>query len=338
MKTYTFRELNESEYFEFISRQKTNNFLQSLNAFHRYRQTHREAYLIGVVKRNNIVAAGLAVKIQEIHHHKIFSFPYGPILDYNRNNVRQVLETFTIGAKNFLKTIGGSVLQISPYIIYTDSLTKTLKLLGYKNLGEYIQAKWIAVRNLESIKNKDELLAGLRTTHRQNIRKAFNHYNIEIRELKRSELGILFNEVNKAATRHHFTAQNQTYYEEMFDAFGNQVKVLAAFYNNIPIAAAMFIIYTDEVVYLYSGADPAYFKYCGSYAIQWYILCYCLENHISRYNFFGTYPDESNGVYQFKNGFRAEIEELQGTFMLPLDTFGKLYAARKKYHKYSQLF
>ncbi len=340
MKSLAFREMTEEEYINFVTHQQSDNFLQSIFAFRRYKQIGREAYLLGVARerrRERIVAAGLFVKTQEIHHRKIFSSPYGPILDYGQCNVQQILESFTAGAMHFLKPLGGSVLQISPYIPYSESLTKGLELLGYKNLGEYVQAKWISTLDLSIFSSPEELFRTFRKGHRYCIKYSQERYHIHIRQLERAELSILFDEVKKVADKYSFTAQEHAYYESMFDAFKDNVKVLAAFYEGRPIAAAMFVLYGDEVVYLYSGSDPQYAKVYGSYAIQWQMLRYCLENHISRYNFFGTRPFEDDGVYQFKAGFRAKIEELQGTFMLPLDVFGHLYVSQKKYRKFGQI-
>ena len=332
-------ELTPEAFEDFTSQQSCNNFLQSKEMFIRYQTTKREAYLLGVSDKHQILAAALVMKLQNLKGHKVFSAPGGPILDYSSDNASEIISFFTKEIKKFLKAHKGSVFQISPNVLYSDELTKVLTGLHFNTLGEYIQAKWITARDFKGFSSKDEdkLLAIFRKTHRQNIRKAINRYHVEVRELKRTEMDILFKEVGKAAVKHSFVAQNRTYYEEMFDAFGEKIKVLAAFYEDKPIAAAMFIIYNKEVVYLYSGADPEYAHVYGSFAIQWHMLCYCLKHNIPRYNFFGTYPDENNGVYQFKLGFRGVLEELQGTFILPLDPLGHLFVARRKYQKYGKL-
>lgn len=337
MQNYKFSEISPDEFEAFVSTMKCNNFLQSKEMFSRYQTNNREAYLLGAFKDDKLVIASIAVKIGVLAKRKILSMPGGPIMDYEAKDCAKTLDFFLSTAKKVLKSHGGSVLQISPNIIYSDKLTKTLESLKFKNLGEYTQAKWICARGFDGINNEEELLAGFRKTHRQNVRKAINRYNLEVRKLKFDELNILFKEVNNSAKKHEFVAQDQKYYEEMFNAFGDKIKVLAAFYEGKPICASMFVIYGNEVVYLYSGADQEYAKLCGPYILQWHMLCYCLEHNIPRYNFFGTYPSEENGVYQFKLGFRGVLEELQGTFMAPLDTVGRLYVARKKYQKYGEL-
>ena len=44
-----------------------------------------------------------------------------------------------------------------------------------------------------------------------------------------------------------------------------------------------------------------------------------------------------NGVYSFKQGFRGRVEELLGTFALPIGVLGKFYVARLKSVEYSEV-
>ena len=97
--------------------------------------------------------------------------------------------------------------------------------------------------------------------------------------------------------------------------------------STAPIAAAMFITYGDEVIYLFSGSDEKYMKeYNAQYAIQWHMIEYALKNKFKRYNFYGIQglPDPNSkgyGIYKFKKGFttpeNGRVIELLGAFELP---------------------
>lgn len=99
-----------------------------------------------------------------------------------------------------------------------------------------------------------------------------------------------------------------------------------------PIAAAMFILYGDEIIYLFSGSKAKYMKeYNAQYAIQWHMIQYALEHKFKKYNFFGiqSLPDSKKpgyGVYKFKKGFttpeNGRVVELLGAYELPVS---KLY-------------
>ena len=99
-----------------------------------------------------------------------------------------------------------------------------------------------------------------------------------------------------------------------------------------PLSAAMFMLYGDEVIYLYSGSDEQYMKdYNAQYELQWYMIKYAAEKKFKRYNFYGIHglPDDSqkDGVYEFKKGFGGQVLEMIGTWELPVDH--KFYQLKK---------
>lgn len=92
-------------------------------------------------------------------------------------------------------------------------------------------------------------------------------------------------------------------------------------FNNdfIDLACAMFMLYGDETVYLFSGSYDEYNEFAGQYLIQWDIFKYAIEHKMKRHNFYGVlnYKDKSSkdyGVYLFKRGFGGYIEELIGEY------------------------
>lgn len=99
-----------------------------------------------------------------------------------------------------------------------------------------------------------------------------------------------------------------------------------------PMSAAMFMLYGDEVVYLFSGSDEKYMKdYNAQYELQWHMIKYAAEHKFKRYNFYGIHglPKEgkTDGVYEFKKGFGGQVLEYVGTWELPIDH--KFYQLQK---------
>ena len=107
----------------------------------------------------------------------------------------------------------------------------------------------------------------------------------------------------------------------------------------------MFILYGDEVIYLFSGSDEKYMKeYNAQYLIQWHMIKYAAKHNFKRYNFYGIngLPDpnsKDNGIYDFKKGFTSEttgrVTELLGAHELPVNRpFYELHALlhRLKHH------
>ncbi len=109
--------------------------------------------------------------------------------------------------------------------------------------------------------------------------------------------------------------------------------------NNIPMAGAIFILYGDEISYLFSGAYGEFMYFNAQYRIQWEIIKYGIEHKYTKYNFMGingnfSKEDELYGLYKFKKGFGGYVEELIGEFDLPVNkTYYWLYKFLYKLYK-----
>ena len=106
--------------------------------------------------------------------------------------------------------------------------------------------------------------------------------------------------------------------------------------NIIPLSAAMFILYGDEVIYLFSGSYAEYMQFCGQYRLQWEIIKYAADHNYKRYNFFGIQDvfnpnGKDRGVYEFKKGFGGYVEELLGAYELSLSPANTLFNILKKF-------
>ena len=80
--------------------------------------------------------------------------------------------------------------------------------------------------------------------------------------------------------------------------------------NIIPLSGAMFMLYGDEIVYLFSGSYEDVMSFCGQYRLQWEIIKYAADNGYKRYNFYGINDvfnpnGKDYGVYLFKKGFNG---------------------------------
>lgn len=108
--------------------------------------------------------------------------------------------------------------------------------------------------------------------------------------------------------------------------------------NVIPLSAAMFMLYGDEIVYLFSGSYEELMKFCGQYRLQWEIIKYAADHGYRRYNFYGIQDvfnpqGKDYGVYEFKKGFGGYVEELLGSFVLPISPIYSLYIFLRKIKK-----
>ena len=159
---------------------------------------------------------------------------------------------------------------------------------------------------------------------------------VKVRELKREELSIFKQITESTSKRRDFTDKPLSYYEQMYDLFHQkgEIKFMLAEASHegktVPMSAAMFMLYGDEIIYLFSGSDEQYMRdYNAQYEVQWHMIEYASKNGFKRYNFYGIQglPDKSSkdyGIYDFKKGFTAEstgkVIELIGAHELPANT------------------
>ncbi len=344
----SFVELAEAE-FESVEF-SCDNFLQSVEMYRRYQKLGREAYLIGVKnKEKRVVAAGVLMARPWRMGKKIFRVPGGFLMDYDVDSYAEILEFITAQTREFIAKRNGIVLEISPNIVSETRdidnqvvdgpehlrVKQELLDLGYKYLGEYEQAKWLFVLNLEG-KTEQAVWESLRVTHRRMLRKA-EREKVKVRGLQDDELTVLKDLLSETGSRQGFVDPSLEYYRSMKAAFGEKVQFVVAEREGEPLAAAMYICDGKEMIYLYGGSSRAGQKYAGSYALQWEMIKKAIEQGYSRYNFYGTKPIPGNGVYQFKQGFRGQMEELLGTFALPVGRLGKIYLARLKEREIGEL-
>lgn len=112
-------------------------------------------------------------------------------------------------------------------------------------------------------------------------------------------------------------------------------KIAAEHGDNIIMSAGMFLLYGEELTYLYGGNYRAFKAYNASYAVQWYAIQKAMELGFKKYNFYGISGEFSalkeDGVYQFKRNFNGQVEELIGDFILPIrNTLYRLYKMLKR--------
>lgn len=96
------------------------------------------------------------------------------------------------------------------------------------------------------------------------------------------------------------------------------------------LSGAMFMVYGDEIVYLFCGNYKKYMNFNAQYFIQWEMIKYGIKNNYKRYNFYGISGnfdknDPSYGIYEFKKGFGGYVMELLGDYECGVGITYKIY-------------
>lgn len=101
--------------------------------------------------------------------------------------------------------------------------------------------------------------------------------------------------------------------------------------GKVVMSAGVFILYGNELIYLFGGNKKEYMHYGSSYLMQWTMMQYGIEHNFTKYNFYGiSSPTKDDGVYNFKRGFSGYVEELIGDYELPINWY---YYFNKLIHK-----
>ena len=296
-------------------------------------------YYFGVERNNKLVAATMMIAKPTFLGKSTYYAPGGPIIDFEDEDL---LNFFIKHLKSYIKSHNGYVLHIDPYyeLIERDRYgepkeggfdhrqgLKNLRKLGFIEIKNPGQPKYLFALDLKK-RTADQLFADMKRNTRNHIRKA-EKMGVKIRELDREELNIFKQITESTSNRRNFTDRPLSYYQQMYDLFHDkgEVKFLLAEADNTPLSAAMFMLYGDEVIYLFSGSDEKYMKeYNAQYLIQWHMIKYAVEHKYKTYNFYGIQglPDKSSkdyGIYDFKKGFTSDetgrVIELIGSFELP---------------------
>lgn len=399
-----FVSLTEDEFTSFVDKQPTKNFFQTIMMKKRLDGEGVKTYLVGVKENDEVIAASL---IAETNHSfmgkKTYEAYKGFILDYNNE---ELLSFMTQEVKKFLKEKNALRLIIDPYIpnvsrdaeanivpgIDNRHVVDCLKKLGYIENPDGAQVKWCYCLDING-KTSEELLQEMRNSTRNYINRTITKYKLNIKTLKKEELSEFKKITSDTCDRRSFTDKSLKYYEDMYDAFKDQVtfkvcelncdtyinvleeenstftkkleelsdsssnqnkkkvmresiesnlkkiedtkKIKEEKGNIVPLSAAMFILYGDEIIYLFSGSYEEYMSFCGQYRLQWEIIKYAADNGYKRYNFYGIQDvfnpkGKDRGVYEFKKGFGGYVEELLGSFILPISSKNSLYNGLRK--------
>lgn len=342
--------LDEESFRKYLDKNPCKSFMQTPEIAKLRETKGWTSYYFGVEENGKLIAATMLVAKPSFLGKSVFYAPGGLLIDYEDQTT---LRFFVQNLAKYIKIHNGYVLRIEPNyeLIERDrdgepvengfnhkKAVKNLLSLGFTKTASE-NPTYAFVLDLKGREEK-ELFASFKQNTRNLISRTARK-GIVVRELTKDELP-LFKEITEStAERRDFNDKPLSYYEKMYDLFHdrNEVKFLVAEApinenqsdqkkasgQTKAISAAMFMLYGDEVIYLFSGSDKRYMKeYNAQYAIQWYMIKFALEHNFKRYNFYGIQglPDPKSpgyGIYLFKKGFGGHVTELIGAYELPVN-------------------
>lgn len=223
--------LNEKEFEKFAKVHEQANFHQTIQWGKLKESNNWKMHLIGLKDGKKVVAASLLLSKMTPIKRQMFYAPRGFLIDYSNY---ELLKTFTIKIKEYVKKNKGIFLKIDPYIEYRqrnmdgdiveegynniDGYNNLVKL-GYKHFGfnimqETLQPRWIFVKDTKD-KDIDELFQQMDRKTRQQLNK--NETNcIKVRELSYDELDLFKDIMQKTGDRRDFIDRPLSYYQDLY--------------------------------------------------------------------------------------------------------------------------
>lgn len=203
--------------------------------------------LIGLKKKNKIVAATLLLSKRMPLNLKMYYAPRGFLIDFNNH---ELLKEFVKELKAYIKKEGGTFLKIDPYVPHLErdvngdvveggedntKLVDYLKTLGFIHYGynvtmdKELQPRWMFTLNLKD-KNEDELFNNITKPTRKNIKKTLK-IGLEMKEIGIEGLAE-YKEITKhTGNRRGFIDRPLSYYKDMFSALGDKISIILCYLN-----------------------------------------------------------------------------------------------------------
>lgn len=181
---------------------------------------------------------------------------------------------------------------------------------------------------LDISRPEDEILAGMKSKTRYNIRLA-EKKGVVVREAGTGELEEWYEMYTETARRDQITIHEKEYYTGLFrlaETFPGPKPELQLFMASIDGKNAAGIItaaFGGRAVYLYGASNNYKRNYMPAYALQWHAIRRAKEQGCRGYDFFGIPPTNDpdhpmHGLYRFKTGFGGEIVHRFGCWDYPI--------------------
>lgn len=233
--------------------------------------------------------------------------PRGPVYDVDN---KDIITSFFVDIDFWMKEKKYNKIILNPYdgeefvknipLQYSYFITKSN---DYDNLFESCK---LAIMDI--IYDEEELINRLPSKFRQNTRRSYRK-GLKSKISKIIDFDNFYKLYIETAVRHDFKPHDKEYFKKIYKNFKDNLIFLEVWYNNIPLAMSIDIIYNNKLIYLYGVSSTNNRNLLGMYNMQWEAIKYCIENKIPKYDFGGVFCDEGDinnkdyGLYNFKKGY-----------------------------------
>ena len=201
-------------------------------------------------------------------------------------------------------------------------LDGTYRSFGYVRGPAAIQpARTVSV----TLRPDEELLAGMHSKHRYNIRLAERRgVTIDVGQTD-GDSGAFYALLRDTAGRNEFGIHGFDYYVDALRLFGDDARLLLARIDGQVAAAGIAARFGDQAVYLYGASSTTVRADGAAFLLQYHLMRWARDRGATRYDLWGipgedpealppdatgmsqSRGDDQRGLYSFKTRFGGEI-------------------------------
>jgi alanine adding enzyme len=233
-----FIELTQKEFMDFEQSHPLGMFMQTSYQHDLVEKRQWQSSYVGIIDHDQIVAGAL-LNSTNIFLGKLFEISGGPVMDFSDG---KVVRFFLSELKKYVRANGGILLKIIPNLHskkFDDegNILANLNQQAHENLvsAGAVYDNHQPIVSYEFIKDltgldEDKLIASYNKDGKYYLNKT-REFGIHYRELTYEELPLFKKYTQLTADRIGFKDKELAYYQEAFDAYGEQVKFLVAELN-----------------------------------------------------------------------------------------------------------
>lgn len=294
----------------FVRSVTPNTFLHSWEWGELQQQQEGEVLRLGLFEGEVLRAVALVIVVRARRGTFLF-IPHGPLAQAS-TSLTEVLDAFMPHLRQEARQRGASFIRISPLVERTEENAKVFAAAGFRPAPIYMHAENTWMLPLEA--PEEELLAGMRKTTRNLVRRAEKDGVVVKREADENAFSAFGRLYTETADKHGFTPFPMKFVRAEHEAFaasdgGSDAILYTAWYEGMPLSVALVVHFGDSAYYHHGANALEHAKIPSSYALQWQAIRDAKGAGKRFYNFWGIAEDENDpnhpwaGLTLFKKGF-----------------------------------
>lgn len=284
---------DEAAWDDFLIAQRWSPFLQSATMAHVYEDVGQRVLLLGAYDGAALRGICLA-HLVPARRGKHLAVPYGPViadgLDAESRNT--VTRGFIAELGEHAREEKAAFLRLSPFLPASEQHDFCMAS-GARPAPHHLLAEDLWILPLAG-KSEEDVLAGMRKTTRNLIRRAEKE-GVTIRRADPQDgIGHFLKLHEETRQRHHFTPYTSAFFRaqvERFSPKGNVTVYLAEYQGHV-IASSIHMHFGGETSYHHGASASAFNKIPASYLLQWTAIRDAMRRGDRVYNFWGIAPEE----------------------------------------------